>query len=72
MSLAEKRDTFRRLTGYRDSPQSDIDNPDRQHYRPQLGELRFDKVVGPQKSIAFFETIKPRTSPQASERGPPL
>lgn len=60
MSLDEKRETFARLTGYRDSPQFDIDNPDRQHYRPQLGELRFDKVVGPQQPIAFFETIKPR------------
>lgn len=61
MSLAEKRAIFARLTGYRDSPQFDIDNPDRQHYQPQLGELRFDKVVGPQQPIAFFETIKPRT-----------
>lgn len=66
MSLDEKRQTFARLTGYRDSRQFDIDNPDRQHYRPQLGELRFDKVVGPQQPIAFFETIKPRT-PAAGE-----
>jgi len=65
MSLDEKRQTMSRLMNYRDSPQFDIDNPDRQHYRPQLGELRFDSVVGPQKEIVHFvETIgmKPTTA----------
>ncbi|MFI1865684.1 radical SAM protein [Streptomyces jumonjinensis] len=60
MALDEKRETFKRLTGYRDSDQFDIDNPNRKHYRDQLGELRFDKVVGEQKSIAHFRTILTR------------
>lgn len=60
MSLDEKRETFARLTGYRDSPAFDRDFPDRRHYRPQLGELRFDQVVGPQKPIVHFQNILTR------------
>jgi cyclic pyranopterin phosphate synthase len=60
MSLKEKRETFARMTGYRDSPQFDIDFPDRRHYRPQLGELRFDRVVGPEKQIVYFKSILTR------------
>ncbi|MQA97703.1 MAG: radical SAM protein [Streptosporangiales bacterium] len=60
MGLDEKRETFKRLTGYRDSPQFDIDFPDRRHYRPQLGELRFDKVAGSARQIVFFEDILTR------------
>ncbi|MFE4514691.1 radical SAM protein [Kitasatospora sp. NPDC056783] len=65
MSLDEKRETFKRLTGYRDSEQFDIDNPNRKHYRDQLGELRFDKVVGEEKSIAHFRTILTRETLEA-------
>jgi cyclic pyranopterin phosphate synthase len=57
MSLDEKRETFRRLTGYRSSEQFDLDNPDRKHYRDQLGELRFDRVVGQERPIVHFETV---------------
>ena len=60
MSQAEKRDTFARLTGYRTSEQFDIDNPARKHYRDQLGELRFDRVVGDEKPIVYFRTILTR------------
>lgn len=60
MSQTEKRETFARLTGYRTSEQFDIDNPARKHYRDQLGELRFDRVVGDEKSMAYFRTILTR------------
>ncbi|MPZ81906.1 MAG: hypothetical protein GEV28_16535 [Actinophytocola sp.] len=69
MSLDEKRETFARMTGYRDSPQFDIDFPNRRHYRPQLGELRFDRVVGEQKQIAHFRTILTRQQMEAQQRG---
>ncbi|MBE1875730.1 radical SAM protein [Myceligenerans pegani] len=69
MSLSEKRDTFARLTGYRDSKQFDVDNPKRRHYRDQLGELRFDKVVGKEKSIAYFQTILTRTATEETPGG---
>lgn len=60
MSYEEKLATIKQLTGYRESQQFDIDFPDRRHYRPQLGELRFDKVVGPQKEIVHFREILTR------------
>lgn len=68
MSLDEKRETIAHLTGYRDSPQFDVDFPNRRHYRPQLGELRFDRVVGEQKQIAHFRTILTREQMEA-QRG---
>lgn len=64
MSYEEKLETFKRLTGYRDSPQFDEDFPDRKHYRPQLGELRFDKVAGPARQIVFFKDILTRDQTQ--------
>lgn len=57
MSYDEKLATIRRLTDYRDGDQFDVDFPNRRHYRPQLGELRFDKVVGPSKEISHFRGI---------------
>ena len=60
MSYDEKLATIKQLTGYRDSSQFDADHPDRKHYRDQLGELRFDRVVGEQKPIAHFRTILKR------------
>lgn len=57
MSLDEKRETLGRLAGYRDSERFDVDNPNRRHYRDQLGELRFDKVVGQERSMSYFKTI---------------
>jgi GTP 3',8-cyclase len=66
MSYEEKLTTIRQLTGYRESDQFDTDFPDRRHYRPQLGELRFDKVVGPQKEIVHFREILTRDKLMAS------
>ena len=60
MPYEEKLQTITRLTDYRDSEQFDMDFPGRRHYRPQLGELRFDKVVGPQKEIVHFREILTR------------
>lgn len=60
MSYEEKLATITRLTDYRESDQFDVDFPDRRHYRPQLGELRFDKVVGPKKEIVHFREILTR------------
>lgn len=60
MSYEEKLATITRLTDYRDSDQFDADFPGRRHYRPQLGELRFDRVVGPQKQIVHFREILTR------------
>lgn len=60
MSYEEKLATIKQLTDYRDGPQFDLDFPDRRHYRAQLGELRFDKVVGPQKPMAYFREILTR------------
>jgi GTP 3',8-cyclase len=60
MPYEEKLATIRQLTDYRESDQFDADFPDRHHYRPQLGELRFDKVVGPQKEIVHFQEILTR------------
>lgn len=60
MSPTEKRDCFARLTEYRTSPRFDIDNPARKHYRGQLGELRFGRVVGDGKPIDYFRTVLKR------------
>ncbi|GAA2001244.1 radical SAM protein [Catenulispora subtropica] len=60
MSYEEKLATITHLTDYRDGDQFDVDFPDRRHYRPQLGELRFDKVVGPKKEIVHFREIMTR------------
>jgi len=60
MSYDEKLATFKRLTDYRDGDQFYVDFPNRRHYRPQLGELRFDKVVGPSKEIIHFRDILTR------------
>jgi len=68
MSLDEKRETFRRLTGYRSSELFDRDNPGRRHYREQLGELRFDRVVGEQRPIAHFETVLRRDAAASPQR----
>ncbi len=65
MSYEEKLATIRQLTDYRDGPRFDVDFPDRRHYRPQLGELRFDKVVGPQKQIVHFREILTRDQLEA-------
>lgn len=56
----EKLETIKYLTDYRESSQFDVDFPNRRHYRPQLGELRFDKVVGPKKEIVHFREILTR------------
>jgi cyclic pyranopterin phosphate synthase len=60
MSQTEKRETFAQLTDYRTSERFDLDNPARKHYRDQLGELRFDRVVGDERPIAYFRTILAR------------
>lgn len=60
MSYEEKLETIKYLTDYRESLQFDVDFPNRRHYRPQLGELRFDKVVGPKKEIVHFREILTR------------
>lgn len=60
MSYEEKLATIKRLTNYRESEQFDVDFPNRRHYRPQLGELRFDRVVGEQKQIVHFREILTR------------
>lgn len=60
MTYDEKLATIKQLTGYRDSAQFEADFPNRKHYRDQLGELRFDRVVGEQKSITHFRTILAR------------
>lgn len=67
MSYEEKLATVKQLTSYRESEQFDIDFPDRRHYRPQLGELRFDKVVGPQKEIVHFREILTRDKLMAAK-----
>jgi cyclic pyranopterin phosphate synthase len=67
MSYREKLQTITRLTDYRDGEQFDVDFPGRRHYRPQLGELRFDKVVGPQKEIVHFREILTRDKLLASQ-----
>jgi GTP 3',8-cyclase len=67
MSYEEKLATIRHLTDYRESLQFDVDFPNRRHYRPQLGELRFDKVVGPQKEIVHFRGIMTRQQMQAQQ-----
>lgn len=68
-SLHEKRDIFARLTSYRDSLQFNVDSPDRRHYRAQLGELRFDKVVGPQQPIVYFRDIRVRSTSHHAKDG---
>lgn len=60
MSHEEKLATIKQLTDYRESEQFDVDFPNRRHYRPQLGELRFDRVVGEQKQIVHFREILTR------------
>ena len=60
MSYDEKLATVKRLTDYRESEQFEVDFPNRRHYRPQLGELRFDRVVGDQKQIVHFRDILTR------------
>ena len=66
-SLDEKRALFAQMTGYRESPQFEEDFPNRRHYRPQLGELRFDRVVGESKEIAHFRTILTRDQVESQE-----
>jgi cyclic pyranopterin phosphate synthase len=70
MSYDQKLETIKYLTEYRDSQQFDIDFPNRRHYRPQLGELRFDKVVGKQKQIVHFREIltRDRMSQEAARK----
>jgi cyclic pyranopterin phosphate synthase len=60
MSYEEKLATIKHLTDFRESDQFDVAFPDRHHYRDQLGELRFDKVVGEQKPIVHFQEILTR------------
>lgn len=60
MSYEEKLATIKHLTDYRESEQFEEDFPNRRHYRPQLGELRFDSVVGPKKEIVQFREILTR------------
>jgi GTP 3',8-cyclase len=69
MPYEEKLATIRHLTGYRESDLFDADFPGRRHYRPQLGELRFDKVVGPQKEIVHFREILTREKLLARRAG---
>jgi GTP 3',8-cyclase len=69
MPYEEKLDTIRHLTDYRDGDQFDVDFPQRRHYRPQLGELRFDKVVGPKKEIVHFRQILTRDQMLAEQAG---
>ncbi|CAO5251598.1 GTP 3',8-cyclase MoaA [Frankia sp. AgKG'84/4] len=66
MNYEEKLATFKRLTDYRESDQFEKDFRDRVHYRAQLGELRFDSVVGPEKDIVEFRDILAR---HQEERG---
>jgi GTP 3',8-cyclase len=66
MSYEEKLSTIKYLTDYRESDQFEADFPGRRHYRPQLGELRFDKVVGPKKEIVHFREILTREKLLAS------
>ncbi|ONI87336.1 hypothetical protein ALI22I_23220 [Saccharothrix sp. ALI-22-I] len=66
-TLDEKRALFAQMTGYRESPQFEEDFPNRRHYREQLGELRFDKVVGPQKPIVHFQSILTRQQIESQE-----
>lgn len=67
MSYAEKLDTIKRLTDYRESDAFDVDFPNRHHYRPQLGELRFDKVVGPSREIHHFRDLLGGADPNAAD-----
>jgi GTP 3',8-cyclase len=56
-NLEEKTRILSERTSYRASSKFDQDFPARKHYRAQLGELRFDKVVGEERSIGYFEDI---------------
>jgi len=60
MSYEEKLSTITRMVEYRESGQIDKDYPDRRHYRPQLGDLRFARAGGAPKPMVHFQTIMPR------------
>ena len=62
MTYEEKLETIASLLEYRESNQIDADFPNRRHYRPQLGDLRFEKAGGDAKEIVYFETIMVRSS----------
>ena len=69
MTLDEKRDLFAQLIERRDNPQAESSRPERKHYRDQLGELRFDRVVGAERPIAHFESILRTPASAETEAG---
>jgi len=56
-SVDEKTKILSDLTSYRESSRLALDYPGRRHYRDQLGELRFGKVVSTPHSIDYFKNL---------------
>lgn len=56
-TLEEKTWILQDLTSYRESKEFEKDFARRRHYRGQLGELRFDRVVGDALPVEHFEKI---------------